>query len=73
MLQFDGPNDLEPELAPTGPLLLEGHRGHSDIADILADLPEKSIADKLISRYFNSAEPAIGAFVLKLANKTTNF
>lgn len=62
MLQFDGPDEQESEPAPTGPLLLEAQRGHSDIAAILADLPEKSIADKLISRYFNSAEPAIGAF-----------
>lgn len=55
-----------------GPLLLEGQRGHSDIADILADLPEKSIADKLVSRYFNSAEPAIGASAPELANQVAN-
>lgn len=55
-----------------GPMLLEGQRSYSDLADILADMPEKAVADKLISRYFNSAEPAIGAFALKLANKQVN-
>ena len=68
MLQFDVPDEFDTEPAPTGPMLLEGQRNHSDIADILADLPDKAVADKLISRYFNSAEPAIGTFALELVN-----
>ena len=73
MLQFDGPDEFDSEPAPTGPLLLERQRGHADIAGILADLPEKGIADKLVSRYFNSAEPAIGAFCSGTGKQAANF
>ncbi len=41
-------------------MLLEGPGGTSDIQDILSDLPPRNIVDRLIFRYFNSAEYSIG-------------
>ncbi|KAF5007783.1 hypothetical protein FDECE_5907 [Fusarium decemcellulare] len=43
----------------SGPMLLEGIGEVSSIEDIMADIPPKAAADRLISRYFNSPMPGI--------------
>ncbi|KAK5171854.1 uncharacterized protein LTR77_003490 [Saxophila tyrrhenica] len=40
-------------------MLLEGVRGAKDLQDVLADLPSRNVCNRLIHRYFNSAEYSI--------------
>lgn len=50
----------EPEDPVSGPMLLDGGQATFDIPTVLRDLPPKDSADKLVFRYFNSAENSIG-------------
>ena len=50
------------------PMLLEGLREKFSLRDILAAIPPKNVADRLISRYFNSTQNAIGT--TETQNKT---
>lgn len=44
----------------SGPMLLDGDQATFDIHTVLLDVPPKDVVDKLIFRYFNSAENSIG-------------
>lgn len=45
-----------------GPMLLDGGQATYDLPTVLDDMPPREVADKLIFRYFNSAENSIGTF-----------
>ncbi|KAK5988021.1 Equisetin cluster transcription factor eqxF [Cladobotryum mycophilum] len=44
---------------PSGPMLLEGTREVSNLAEVLLDIPSREVSDRLVSRYFNSMEASI--------------
>ncbi|KAL8632097.1 hypothetical protein Q9189_002121 [Teloschistes chrysophthalmus] len=44
---------------PQGPTLLFGGMNPPEFSDLLSSLPKRIITDKLITRYFNSFDPAI--------------
>lgn len=44
------------------PMLLEGLRAKFSLPVVLADVPPKHIADRLVSRYFNSTQNSIGTY-----------
>jgi hypothetical protein len=50
-----------------GPMLLDGVGTVSDMQDILTDVPPRDVADRLISRYFNSTQLHVRMFYI-LAN-----
>ncbi|KAF4445582.1 transcription factor, partial [Fusarium albosuccineum] len=56
--QGDGVNHGQ-RTQDSGPMLLEGIGEVSSIEDIMADIPPKNAADRLVSRYFNSPMPGI--------------
>lgn len=41
-------------------MLLEGTSPISDLEGVLSDIPPKDVADRLVSRYFNSNDPSTG-------------
>lgn len=45
--------------APQGPTFLFGGSKPPPYSELLAQLPKRSVTDKLISRYFNSYDPAV--------------
>lgn len=50
----------EADAPVSGPMLLDGGQATFDIPTVLLDVPPKDAVDKLIFRYFNSAENSIG-------------
>lgn len=59
----NSPSEDPDSLAINGPMLLDGGQATYDIQAVLCDMPAKDVADKLIFRYFNSAENSIGRMV----------
>lgn len=47
------------DAAPQGPTFLFGGSKPPPYSDLLAQMPKRSVTDKLVSRYFNSYDPAI--------------
>lgn len=45
--------------APQGPTFLFGGSKPPPYSDLLAQLPKRTVTDKLVSRYFNSYDPAV--------------
>lgn len=65
--QLDGANAKEPDsprdqdlVEAGGPMLLDGRQETFDLQTVLLDLPERQAVDRLVYRYFNSAEITIG-------------
>lgn len=50
------------EGAVQGPTFLFGGAKIPEYTELLASLPKRSIADKLVARYFNSYDPAVRMF-----------
>ena len=48
------------------PMLLGQGELNLSLEVILADVPPKSIADRLVARYFTSTEPSISMYILVL-------
>lgn len=44
-------------------MLLDGGQATYDLQTVLYDMPPREVADKLIFRYFNSAENSIGMLI----------
>lgn len=45
-------------------MLLDGGQATYDMPTVLHDLPPREVADKLVFRYFNSAENSIGMYTV---------
>ena len=47
------------DAAPQGPMFLFGGSKPPSYSELLAQMPKRSVTDKLVSRYFNSYDPAV--------------
>jgi hypothetical protein len=57
------PSQDDEDLEANGPMLLDGGQATYDLPTVMRDMPPKDVVDKLIFRYFNSAENSIGAYI----------
>ncbi|KAI9851149.1 MAG: hypothetical protein M1838_004358 [Thelocarpon superellum] len=55
----EGPDESEVRSGPPSPILLLGASEPPSKTDILASMPEKTVVDRLVSRYFNSKDLAV--------------
>lgn len=65
MHENTSPEEVEEEdvvPAVSGPVLLFGNSISSTISELLAALPVRSMADRLISAYLNSKESPLGEY-----------
>lgn len=56
----DSTSDGQDNLEINGPMLLDGGQATYDLQAVLRDMPPREAVDKVIFRYFNSAENSIG-------------
>jgi len=47
------------DATPPGPAFLFGGSGTPEYGELLAQLPKRTVTDRLVSRYFNSYDPAV--------------
>lgn len=57
-----GASKEQDELLIDGPMLLDGGQATYDLQMVLYDMPSRDVVDRLIFRYFNSAENSIGMY-----------
>lgn len=55
-----GSSQEEEAAGISGPMLLDGGQATYDLPTVLLDLPPRQSVDKIVYRYFNSAEQSIG-------------